>query len=120
MNFLCVDDSATLRKLVAITLSSSGHTVTEAENGRVGLDRLASAKIDCVILDINMPEMGGLEFLAAKRAVPAYAGIPVIVLTTEAEEALRSKAMGLGANGFLAKPFQKTDLQATIHQILGV
>ncbi len=120
MKFLCVDDSATLRKLVSMALSAKGHTVVEAENGRVGLEKLASNDIDCVILDINMPEMGGIDFLKEKAKNPKFSRVAVIVLTTEDEDLLKSTAMSLGANGFLGKPFQKEELLATIRQILGV
>ncbi|MDA8426226.1 MAG: response regulator [Treponema sp.] len=119
MNFLCVDDSATLRKIVSMSLTQIGHTVSEAENGKLALQALAVQKPDCIILDINMPEMGGIEFLEERAKTPAWKSIPVIVLTTQDEEPLRAKAMGLGANGFLAKPFQKEQLQATIKQIVG-
>jgi two-component system, chemotaxis family, chemotaxis protein CheY len=120
MTFLCVDDSATLRKLVAMTLSPQGHAVVEAENGLKGLERLGAGGVDCIILDINMPEMGGIDFLKEKGKNPAFSRVPVIVLTTEDEEGLRTTAMGLGANGFLAKPFKKEELLATIHSMLGV
>jgi two-component system chemotaxis response regulator CheY len=120
MKFLCVDDSATLRKVVSMSLSEIGHTVLEAENGKKALEILASQKPDCIVLDINMPEMGGIEFLEAKGKNAAWKSIPVIVLTTQDEEGLRGKAMGLGANGFLAKPFQKDQLIATVKQIVGI
>jgi len=119
MNILCVDDSATLRKIISMTLTPLGHTVIEAENGRKALEQLAASAVDCVILDINMPEMGGIEFLKEKGLNPAFARVPVVVLTTQDEEELKSTAMSLGANGFLAKPFQKDELLATLHQILG-
>jgi two-component system chemotaxis response regulator CheY len=119
MNILCVDDSATLRKIVSMSLTEIGHTVMEAENGKVALSALAAQRIDCIVLDINMPEMGGIEFLELKAKNKAWAPIPVIVLTTQDEEPLRAKAMGLGANGFLPKPFRKEQLIATIKQIVG-
>lgn len=119
MTFLCVDDSATVRKIIGMALSEAGHTAVEAENGRVALDKLSSSTPDCVILDINMPVMGGIEFLGEKQKLPSAASIPVIVLTTQDEEALRAQAMGLGANGFLAKPFDKAALLAAVARIVG-
>ena len=120
MHFLCVDDSATLRKIVSLSLTEIGHTVDEAENGKIGLQRMAAQKPACIILDINMPEMGGIEMLTEKAKNPALASIPVIVLTTQDEADTRKTAMGLGANGFLAKPFNKEQLLATIRQIVGL
>jgi two-component system, chemotaxis family, chemotaxis protein CheY len=119
MIFLCVDDSATVRKIISMALTGAGHTAVEAENGRIALDKLSSAKPDCVILDINMPVMGGIEFLSEKKKNLQAASIPVIVLTTQDEAALRSQAIDLGANGFLAKPFDKAALLATIARIVG-
>ena len=119
MTVMCVDDSATLRKIVSMSLKGFGHAVLEAENGKQALEMLATNKPDCIVLDINMPEMNGIEFLKATSETPALAGIPVIVLTTQDEDPIRQQAMSLGANGFLAKPFNKEQLIATIKQIVG-
>jgi len=119
MTFLCVDDSATVRKIIGMALSEAGHGAVEAENGKVALEKLAASAPDCIILDINMPVMGGIDFLREKAKLSSAASIPVIVLTTQDEEALRTEAMGLGANGFLAKPFDKTALLSAISRILG-
>ena len=119
MTFLCVDDSATVRKIIEMALNEAGHMSVEAENGKVALEKLVVAKPDCIILDINMPVMGGIEFLAEKNKIAEAASIPVIVLTTQDEEALRTEAMGLGANGFLAKPFDKATLLSAISRIFG-
>lgn len=119
MMVLCVDDAATLRKIVSISLSGLGHVVIEAENGKMALEALATHKPDCIILDINMPVMGGLEFLEIKSTHSAWGKIPVIVLTTQDEDPLRTKALALGAKCFLAKPFQKDQLLAAIKQATG-
>jgi two-component system chemotaxis response regulator CheY len=113
MKFLIVDDSSTMRKIVSLALSGAGHEFDEAENGRLGLDKLAGGGFACVMLDINMPEMNGLEFLEAKSKLPS-AAVPVIVLTTQDEEDLRKKALALGAKAFLVKPFKKEDLINTL------
>jgi two-component system, chemotaxis family, chemotaxis protein CheY len=115
--FLIVDDSSTMRKIVSLALSGAGHEFSEAENGRLALDQAGSGGFDCIILDINMPEMNGIEFLEARSKVAALAPIPVIVLTTQDEEELRKRALSLGAKAFLVKPFKKEDLIATIGSI---
>lgn len=120
MKFLCIDDSATLRMLLGTSLKGLGHTVLEAENGKQGLDVLAKDVPDCIILDINMPVMTGVEFLEARKANPAWLRVPVIVLTTQDEEPLRATAMKLGANGFLAKPFNKDELLAIVESTVGL
>jgi len=99
-------------------MQGSGHTIVEAENGKVALDKLGSTAADCIILDINMPEMNGLEFLAARKTNPKIAKIPVIVLTTQSEDSLQKEAMALGANAFLGKPFEKDALLATIKAVV--
>jgi two-component system chemotaxis response regulator CheY len=119
MTFLSVDDSATMRKIVALALGGAGHSVLEADNGRSGLELLKSKGADCVILDINMPEMNGIEFLKAWKADPAISKVPVIVLTTQDEEGLKNEALALGAKGFLGKPFQKEALLAAVKAALG-
>ena len=119
MKFLAVDDSSTMRKIVSLALKGAGHEVTEAEHGKDALAKLAGTTFDCIILDINMPEMNGIEFLTARKFKPAIAKIPVIVLTTQDEAAMRDQAMELGANAFLGKPFQKEDLLASVKRLLG-
>lgn len=114
MKILCVDDSATLRKIVSMSLSPLGHIVSEAENGKIALAALEAGAPDLIVLDVNMPEMGGVEFLEERGKNPAWKAIPVIVLTTQDEAPLRERIQALGASGFLAKPFQKDQLIAAI------
>lgn len=115
MKFLSVDDSSTMRKIVSLALKGAGHTVEEAENGLQALEKLKSGPVDCIVLDINMPEMNGIEFLRARKSNPAISNIPVFVLTTQDEEALKREALSLGAKGFIIKPFQKEALLAAIN-----
>lgn len=115
MKFLSVDDSSTMRKIISLALKGAGHTVEEAENGKVALEVLKTSKVDCILLDINMPEMNGIEFLKARRDRPDIANVPVFVLTTQDEESLKREALSLGAKGFIVKPFQKEALLATIN-----
>ncbi|OHD77294.1 MAG: hypothetical protein A3J97_13675 [Spirochaetes bacterium RIFOXYC1_FULL_54_7] len=103
----------------SLSLSGAGHVVLEAENGAVAIEKMKSAKVDLIILDINMPVMNGLEFLKILRSEAASKAIPVIMLTTRGEEDIRKTALGLGANDFLAKPFQKDQLLATVRKVTG-
>lgn len=119
MFFLCVDDSATLRKILTMTLKGAGHQCAEAENGQKALEFLTANSADCIILDVNMPVMGGVDFLRERSKQPAMKKIPVIVLTTESDQELIGTVKELGANGFLSKPFQKDDLLAAVSQITG-
>lgn len=115
MKFLSVDDSATMRKIVSLALKGAGHEVVEAGNGKEALEVLKTEKVDCILLDINMPEMNGIEFLKERKNVAGLSAIPVFVLTTQDEEALKQEALGLGAKGFVIKPFQKDALLAIIN-----
>ena len=115
MKFLSVDDSSTMRKIISLALSGAGHSVVEAVNGREALDKLKDTAVDCIILDINMPEMNGIEFLKERKNHGAIAGIPVFVLTTQDEESLKKEALSLGAKGFIIKPFQKESLLSAIN-----
>lgn len=117
MKILSVDDSSTMRKIISLALTGAGHTVEEAENGLLALEKLKKGSVDCIFLDINMPEMNGLEFLKARKNEPSIAGIPVFVLTTQDEDALKKEALSLGAKGFIIKPFQKDALLAAIASI---
>lgn len=114
MKILSVDDSSTMRKIISLALTGAGHTVEEAENGLLALAQLKKSPVDCIFLDINMPEMNGIEFLKARKSDPAISGIPVFVLTTQDEEALKKEALSLGAKGFIIKPFQKEGLLAAL------
>jgi two-component system chemotaxis response regulator CheY len=114
MKFLSVDDSSTMRKIISLALKGAGHTVDEAEHGRDALEKLKGGPVDCILLDINMPEMNGIEFLKARKSLPEIASIPVFVLTTQDEESLKNEAISLGAKGFIIKPFQKETLLSAI------
>jgi len=119
MKFLVVDDSSTMRKIVSLALTGAGHTLSEAENGRDALEKIKADHFDCIILDINMPEMNGIEFLKARGSVAGALKIPVIVLTTQDEAPLRAEAMASGAKAFLPKPFQKQDLLTAVASVMG-
>lgn len=118
MKILVVDDSATMRKIVGLTLTGAGHTYVEAENGFKALEAMKAGDFEFIILDVNMPEMNGIEFLKAHAAASGKE-LPVIVLTTQDEEALKKEALSLGAKDFLIKPFQKEGLLAAIKSAVG-
>ena len=106
MHALIVDDSTTIRKILTAYLQKLGFDVTAAVNGRDGLDRLkAMDKADVVLVDWNMPEMDGLSFLRAVRADAHYAGLPVMMVTTNAEMSNVTEALEAGANEYIMKPF---------------
>jgi two-component system, chemotaxis family, chemotaxis protein CheY len=107
---LVVDDSNTIRQQVGMCLTGAGYTVVEASDGVEGLDAIKSTPdIAMVICDVNMPNMNGIEMLEAVHADGKFNALPVIMLTTEGQPALISRAKKAGAKGWIVKPF-KPDL----------
>lgn len=118
-NVLTVDDSVSLRKLVAGTVASAGHQVAEASNGAEGLELLKTRTFNLIISDINMPVMDGLTFIKNVRVLAAYKYTPILVLTTEMDATKKKIAKESGATGWLVKPFDPEQLLATIRKVLG-
>jgi len=116
---LTIDDSASIRQMVAMTLKSAGHQVLEAGDGSAGYDVAIANPVDAVITDLNMPVMNGIEFIRKYRQHPASKGIPVILLTTESDEALKAEAKAAGATGWIVKPFKQDQLIAVIKKVTG-
>ncbi len=108
MHALVVDDSRAMRRIVGNMLREAGFEVTEAGNGREGLERLQSSqRPDLVLVDWNMPVMNGLAFLQALRAQRAYHALPVIMVTTETDIGRIQSALDAGANEYVMKPFTR-------------
>ncbi len=116
---LTIDDSASIRQMVAMTLSSAGLKVLEAVNGADGYTKATTNAVDAVITDLNMPVMNGLEFLKKFRQSPQGKGIPVILLTTESDDDLKRQAREAGATGWIVKPFKQEQLVAVIKKVTG-
>ena len=106
MRALVIDDSKAMRLIIGRILKELGFAVTEACHGRDALDRLREiGPVDLVLVDWNMPEMNGLEFVQAVRADATYAAMPLMMVSTEAEMARISAALAAGANEYVMKPF---------------
>ena len=106
MHALVVDDSRTIRMILTAYLKKLGFDVTVAVDGRDGLDRLRGMqKADVVLVDWNMPELDGISFVRAVRAQPAYAALPLMMVTTNTELSNVSEALGAGADEYVMKPF---------------
>ena len=116
---LIVDDSRTMRRMVATSLARLGQCkFEEAANGLEAIERLVLGPADLMILDLNMPEIHGLDVLKFVRARPVYQSMPVLVLTTKGEESIQSEAMAAGASLYLTKPFSSTELEAKVRGLL--
>jgi two-component system chemotaxis response regulator CheY len=115
MRVLVIDDSRAIRIIIASILKELGMDVIEAGNGREGLQRLADeGDVELVLVDWNMPEMNGLEFIQAVRAQPAHSGVRIMMVTTETEQSQVIRALEAGANEYLMKPFTKEVLVAKL------
>lgn len=116
---LVVDDSATMRRMVMTSLRDLKNVkFHEANNGLEAIERLVIAPVDLMILDLNMPEMHGLEVLQFVRAHPNYHAIPIIVLTTRGDESSRSSALAAGASRYLTKPFDPRTFASEVQNFL--
>jgi two-component system, chemotaxis family, chemotaxis protein CheY len=115
---LIVDDSETIRITVTATLEGAGFTVVQAVDGLDGLAQLAEHDVALVILDVNMPRLGGLEMLEKVQADPKLSKIPVVMLTTEAHFALIDRAKKLGAKGWMIKPVKPENLIAAAKKVV--
>ncbi len=116
---LTIDDSASMRQMVAMTLKSAGHQVLEAGDGSEGYTQATSNTVHAVITDLNMPVMNGIEFIRKFRQHPASKGVPIILLTTESDETLKAEAKAAGATGWIVKPFKQDQLLAVIKKVTG-
>lgn len=111
INILVVDDSATLRKMVIASLKSYPNSnFIEAENGLEAIEKLTLTKVDAVILDLNMPDIQGMEVLKFIKTHESYKNLKVIILTTRSDEESRTEALNLGADLYMTKPFQPNEL----------
>jgi two-component system chemotaxis response regulator CheY len=115
---LTVDDSASVRQMVKFTLSGAGFTVIEAADGNEALEKL-TGPVNLVITDLNMPNLDGIGLIRRVRANPALKGVPIIMLTTESQEARKLEGKAAGATGWIVKPFAPQQLLAVVKRVLG-
>jgi len=119
-NILIVDDSKTVRNLVAFIMKKEGFAVTVAEDGLDGLEKLYSlGEVDLIISDVNMPRMDGFTFIKTVREQDVYRDVPIIVLSTEGQEKDIQKGIGLGANLYMVKPAQPEQMVRNVKMLLG-
>jgi two-component system chemotaxis response regulator CheY len=115
---LTVDDSASVRQMVNFTLSDAGYAVIEAVDGKDALAKLTSP-VNLVITDLNMPNLDGIGLIRSVRANPALKGIPIVILTTESQDARKQEGRAAGATGWIVKPFTPQQILAVVKRLLG-
>ena len=114
---LIVDDSASMRRVVSISLRSSGYDVIEGCDGKDALSKLTGQKVHLIISDVNMPVMDGIAFLKAVKQMAAYKFTPVIMLTTESAEEKKREGQAAGARAWVVKPFQPEQLVSAVQRL---
>ena len=116
---LTVDDSASIRQMVAFTLKSAGYDVIEAADGNAGLAQAKSNNVQLVLTDQNMPGMDGLTLIKNLRGLPQYKSTPILMLTTESSDAMKAQGKAAGATGWLVKPFDPQKLLEVVRKVIG-
>lgn len=116
---MVVDDSATIRKLLSYILRKRDYVIAEAEDGIDAMEKLSHVQIDLIIVDLNMPNMDGIEFVKTLRNNYYYTDTPIIMLTTTKDEELKRKAIEAGVNLFLTKPVEPNMLLYKVESLMG-
>ncbi|HET9642875.1 MAG TPA: response regulator [Burkholderiaceae bacterium] len=115
---MIVDDSASLRQVVGITLKGAGYEVLEGSDGEAALKKLTGQRVHLIISDVNMPNMDGISFLKAVRQLPAYRFTPIVMLTTESAEEKKREGQAAGAKAWMSKPFRPEQLLGVVQKLV--
>jgi two-component system, chemotaxis family, chemotaxis protein CheY len=117
--FLIIDDSPTIRRMIMSALRPLNGSYSEASTGLEAIEKLALRKHDAATLDLNMPDMHGLELLQFLRTNSTFKDIPIMVVTTRGDEGMLVKAMEAGANAYIIKPFKPDEILGGMKRLLG-
>ena len=117
-SILAVDDSASMRQMVAFTLKGAGYNVIEAADGQEALEKARTQHVDLVLTDQNMPRMDGISLVKALRTMHGFSGTPMLILTTESSDDMKAKGKAAGATGWLVKPFDPAKLLDVIKKVI--
>lgn len=115
---LVADDSATMRRMIMAALGPRGLAFEQADSGLGAIERITLSHVDLVILDLNMPDVHGLEVLRFIRARESLRNLPVIILTTRGDEQSRAAALEAGATLYMTKPFQPQAIIAEVERLM--
>jgi two-component system chemotaxis response regulator CheY len=115
---MIVDDSISIRQVVGIALKGAGYDVIEGRDGKDALSKLTGQKVHLVISDVNMPNMDGISFVKALKALPNYRFTPVIMLTTETAESKKQEGKDAGAKAWVVKPFKPEVLLGAVQKLV--
>ncbi len=115
---MIVDDSASMRQVIAIALKGAGYEVLEGRDGADALTKLTGQKVHLIISDVNMPNMDGITFLKAVKQMPAYKFTPIIMLTTESAAEKKAEGQAAGAKAWMVKPFKPEMLLGAVQKLV--
>lgn len=115
---MIVDDSASLRQVVAISLRGAGYDVLEGCDGVDALGKLTGQKVHLIISDVNMPNMDGISLVKAVKELPAYKFTPIVMLTTESQEGKKQEGQAAGAKAWMVKPFNPPQLLNVVQKLV--
>jgi two-component system chemotaxis response regulator CheY len=114
---MIVDDSGSFRTVVKLALLKAGYGVVEAGDGKDAAAKLDGRKLNLIVCDVNMPNMDGISFLKHLRTTGSYKFTPVIMLTTESQEAKKAEGKAAGARAWITKPFQPSVLIDAVNRL---
>jgi len=115
---LIVDDSTSLRQVVAMTLKSQGFEVLEGCDGKDALTKLDGRKIHLIVSDLNMPNMDGLTFVREVKKNATYKFVPIIMLTTESDDKLKAEGQAAGLKAWMVKPFKPEQMLQAVNKLV--
>ena len=115
---LIVDDSASVRQVVGISLKQAGYDVIEGVDGKDALKKLTGLKVHLIISDVNMPNMDGISMVKAIKQMPAYKFTPIVMLTTESQDAKKKEGQEAGAKAWVVKPFKPDQLLGVVQKLV--
>jgi two-component system chemotaxis response regulator CheY len=115
---LAVDDSASVRQMVSFTLRKAGYEVVEAVDGKDALAKIGREKFDMIITDLNMPNLDGIQLIAAVRNLAGCSFVPMLMLTTESQAEKKDAGRKAGATGWIVKPFNAEQLIYVVQKLV--
>jgi len=115
---MIVDDSASLRQVVGIALRSAGYDVLEGSDGVDALKKLTGQKVHLIISDVNMPNMDGITFVKEVKKLATYRFTPIVMLTTESQDEMKSLGQAAGAKAWMLKPFNPPQLLNVVQKLV--
>ena len=117
-NILIVDDSKAVREVLKSTLVEAGYNVCDADDGQEALDLVSDRDYDLLLTDLNMPEMGGLDFISEVRKIPGRRFLPIVVFSSEDKQERFVECLKAGASGYLKKPLEKEQVLAILDTVI--